>query len=195
MTQALRLDSKTAALILVDLQYGIVSLQTAPYAAQDVVKRGAALAQLFRKKGAMIVYVRVDLSNMLRLPVDAPLRDPLAPPPPARASELVPESGVQKEDLVITKRQWGAFFGTDLEKRLQARGIKTIVLGGIATNFGVESTARAAAGLGFELVVVEDATTSISKEAHDFAMKTIFPKLGRVRTTDQVRESFLAGGI
>jgi len=186
MEQSLHLDSHTTALILVDLQHGIVSRQTAPYEANDVVSKGAHLARLFREKGATVVYVRVDLADMLQLPVDAPLRDPNSPPPPPQASELVSAAGVRDEDLVVTKRQWGAFFGTNLEKQLRERGIQTVVLGGIATNFGVESTARAAAGLGFAVVVAEDATTSFNQEAHHFAMKTIFPRLGRVRTVDQI---------
>ncbi len=136
-----------------------------------------------------MVYVRVDLANMLRLPADKSMRDPNAPPPPAEASELVPEAGFQSGDLLITKRQWGAFFGTDLEQQLHKRGIHTIVLGGIATNYGVESTARAAAGLGFELVVVEDATTSLNADAHRFAFENIFPLLGHVRSTEQVMKA------
>ncbi len=192
MPQSLQLDLATTALILIDLQHGIVSLSTAPHPAKDVVNKGAALAKLFREKGSTVIYVRVDFANMLKLPVDASLRDPNAPPPPAIASELVPESGVQNGDLIITKRQWGAFFGTDLEQQLHKRGIKTVVLAGIATNFGVESTARAAAGLGFAVVFAEDATTSINEEAHRFAMETIFPKLGRVRTVDQIQTSILS---
>ena len=185
------IEPKTTALILVDLQQGIVALPTAPYATKDVVNKAAVLAKLFREKGSLVVYVRVDLANTLKLPVDAPLRDPQAPPPPASASELVPEAGLQSSDLVITKRQWGAFFGTDLEQQLRERGIQTIVMGGIATNFGVESTARAAAGLGFSVIFVEDAMTSINSEAHRFAIEIIFPKLGCVRTVDQVRASLL----
>jgi nicotinamidase-related amidase len=99
---------------------------------------------------------------------------------------LVPDAGRQAGDVLITKRQWGAFGGTDLEQQLRQRGIRTIVLGGIATNYGVESTARAAVGLGFELVVVEDATTSLSEALHRFPYEHIFPRIGRVRTTAEV---------
>jgi nicotinamidase-related amidase len=183
------LQPRTTALILIDLQQAIVGRQTAPHSAADVVKRSAALATAFRAKGATVIYVRVDLADMLTLPVDSPTRDPNAPPPPAAASELVAEAGAHPGDLVITKRQWGAFFGTDLEEQLRRRGIRTVVLGGIATNFGVESTARAAAGLGFELVLAEDATTTFSAEAHRFAYENIFPRLGRVRSTEQVLAS------
>jgi nicotinamidase-related amidase len=183
----LELDPASTALILIDLQQGIVGrAELAPHSGADVVRRSAELAARFRAKGAMVVYVRVDVTNFLVLPVDRPMRDPNAPPPDAAWSELVPEAGRQPGDLVSTKRQWGAFFGTDLEAQLRARGIRTIVLGGISTNYGVESTARAAAGLGFALIVVEDATASSSAELHRFPYEHIFPRLGRVRSTAEV---------
>jgi nicotinamidase-related amidase len=86
--------------------------------------------------------------------------------PPATASQLIPENGYQSGDLMITKRQWGAFYGTELDQQLRRRGIRTIILGGVATNFGVESTARAAFDRGYEVIFVEDAMTSISAEVH-----------------------------
>ena len=134
----------------------------------------------------MVVYVRVDMGNLLKLTVDTPSRDPNAPPPLAIASELVPEAGWKPADLLITKRHWSAFLGTDLEQRLIERNVRTIVLGGITTNFGVESTARDGAGLGFDVIFVEDAMASRSVEAHQFSVETIFPRLGRVRKAYQV---------
>lgn len=179
-------DPRSTALVLIDLQHGIVGLPTAPYDGPLVTSKSAHLAHELRQKGALIVYVRVDLQRMLKVPCDKSLRDPNAPPPPAHASEIVPESGIQKEDLVITKNQWGAFFGTDLEAQLRARQIKTVILGGIATNFGVESTARAAAGLGFELITVEDICTSLTAEGHAFVFQNIFPLISRVRRSDEI---------
>jgi nicotinamidase-related amidase len=125
---------------------------------------------------------------MLQVHADRSHGDPKNPPP-AIASELVPASGVQSGDLVVTKRHWSAFSGTDLEERLKRAGVKTVVIGGITTNYGVESTARAAVGLGFGIVFIEDATTSISAEAHRFAFGKIFPMLGRVRKTSEVIEA------
>ena len=87
----------------------------------------------------------------------------------------------------MTKRCWDAFVGTDLEQTLRDRGIRTIVLAGISTNIGVESTARTAAALGFDVVLVEDACSSMSEEAHRFAITNIFPRLGHVRTAKPVR--------
>jgi len=187
--EPLKLDPATTALILIDLQHGIVGMQTSPHPASSVLEKAASLAATFRKNSSPVIYVRVDLANMLQIPADRSHRDPKNPPP-AIASELVPASGVQPGDVVITKRHWSAFSGTDLEVMLKKSGRKTLVIGGIATNFGVESTARAAAGLGFGVVFVEDATTSIDAQAHEFAFNTIFPLLGRVRKTPEVIEAF-----
>jgi nicotinamidase-related amidase len=183
---AVQLDPKSTALVLIDLQNGIMGRTLAPHAADEVVKNAAKLASAMRAAGGIVVYVRVDVSDMLHLPVDAPTRDPNAPPPPPTASELVAGCGYEAGDLLITKRQWGAFYGTGLEQQLRRRGVRTIVIGGVATNFGVESTARVAYDRGFELVFVEDAMSSMSDEMHRFAVQSIFPRMGRVRTTDEV---------
>jgi len=182
----LHLDPRTTALVLIDLQQGIVSRQLAPYDGAQVVANGARAAAAMRAKGAPVIYVRVPLNELLNLPADAPSRAPDAPPAPAEASELVPEAGVQPGDLIVVKRQWGAFYGTDLEQQLRRRGIQTIVIAGIATNFGVESTARQAFDQGYRLVFVEDATTSMSEAWHRFAVDNVFCRMGRVRTTQQV---------
>lgn len=183
---SLSFDPKSTALVLIDLQNGIMGRTLAPYSSSDVVARGAQLAAALRAKGGTVVYVRVDMTDMLHLPVDAPTWDPNAPPPPAVASELVPDSGYQAGDLVITKRHWGAFYGTELDQQLRRRRIRTIMLGGVATNFGVESTARAAHDRGYELIFVEDAMSSLSAEAHGFVVENIFPRMGRVRRMEQV---------
>jgi nicotinamidase-related amidase len=133
------------------------------------------------------VLVRVDLANIIRPDADSPMRGPNDPPPPESASELVDELGQQPSDLVITKRYWDAFIGTNLEQQLRERNIRTIILGGISTNFGVESTARTAAALGFDVVLTEDAMSSMSEAAHRFAITNIFPRLGRVRTASEIQ--------
>ncbi len=186
---SLHFAPKSSALILIDLQNGITSRQLAPYSSADVVSRAKQLATELRRRGSTIVFVHVLMSEVLSLPVDSPTRDPNAPPPPASASELREDLDRQPEDLIITKRQWGAFYGTELGQQLHRRGIRTIIIGGIATNFGVESTARAAFDRGYELIFVEDAMSSFSADAHQFATQTIFPRMGRVRSTQQVLEA------
>jgi nicotinamidase-related amidase len=178
------LDSKTTALVLIDLQNGIVARQLSPHSSQNVVRSSIQIADALRLKGGVIVFVRVLLGETLTLPVDSPLPRPGAVPP--QASELVAEIKPEPGDHLVTKRQWGAFYGTSLEQHLRRRNIRTIILGGIATNFGVESTARAAFDQGYELVFAENAMSAISEEAHHFVTQNIFPRMGRVRTTEEI---------
>lgn len=184
-----KLDPKKTALVVIDLQQGIVARPTAPHNASQVIDRSSRLAKSLRAKGGTVVYVRVDMNDFLQLPVDQPSRDPNAPPLPTAASELVREAGFEPEDVLITKRHWGAFAGTKLEQTLRERGVDTVVLTGISTNAGVESTARQGAGLGLAFVVVEDACSSTDAESHKFAFEKIFPRLARVRTTEEVLEA------
>jgi len=181
-------DPRTTALVLVDLQKPIVAMPLSPHSGAEVVKVATGLAESFRKAGGKVVLVNVnfakDFGDALRLPVD----QPFAGPPggfPDDWAELV-EGLAQSDDIRVTKHQWGAFYGTDLDVQLRRRGIKTIVLGGIATNFGVESTAEQAWERGYEVVIVEDATSSRSAEMHAFSIGTMLPRLSRVTKSTEI---------
>jgi len=187
MSATLSLDPRKTALVLIDLQNGIVGRDTKPHAAREVIERSRRMAEAFRAKGAPVVYVRVLMSDVLALPSDEPMN--LPKDIPSAASEIAESAGMQKGDLLITKRHWGAFAQTSLEQELRSRGIETIVLAGIATNMGVESTLRQGTGLGFAFVTVEDACSTFSSEMQDFAFGAIFPRLSHVRTTQQVLEA------
>ena len=181
----LQLDPQKTALVLIDLQNAVVGMNPAPHSADKVVENSVKLANAFRAKGAPVIYVRVDLNDFMKFPVDQPFN--LGDKPlPAAASEIAPSAGFQPGDILVTKRHWGAFAGTDLEQQLKSRGIDTVVLTGISTNAGVESTARQGTGLGFAFVLVEDACSSQNAEHHRFAFENIFPRLTRVRSTDEV---------
>ncbi len=181
----LQLDPQKTALVLIDLQNAIVSMNPVPHTAAQVVENSRKLAEAFRAHGAPVVYVCVDLNDFMKLPVDQP-HNRGDKPLPAAASEITPSAGFQHGDILVTKRHWGAFAGTDLEQQLKSRGIDTVVLTGISTNAGVESTARQGTGLGFAFVLVEDACSSQNAEHHRFAFENTFPRLTRVRTTDEV---------
>ena len=189
----LDLDLHSTALILIDLQKGIVQRQTAPYSSADVVMRAVRLADQVRKGGGQVVLVHVVFSpddrDRLKLKVDSA---PPAGPTPPDYGEIVKELGPKPGDIVITKRQWGAFYGTDLDLQLRRRKINTILLGGISTTFGVESTGRAAWEHAYQVIFVEDAMAGLSAEAHEFAVKTIFPRIGMVRSTEQVLSAISA---
>jgi nicotinamidase-related amidase len=191
----MKLDPKRTALVLIDLQQGIASRPVAPHSGPEVVQNAARLAAKFRALGATVVLVNVtflpDAKDRLNMPADAPMQFNASALPPNWA-ELRPEIGPQPGDLLITKRQWGAFYGTELDLQLRRREVRTIVLGGIATNFGVESTARDAYERGYGQVFVEDAMASMTAEAHEFVVKNIFPRIGNVRSTAEVLTALAA---
>jgi nicotinamidase-related amidase len=181
----LEINPATTALVVIDLQNAIVARQAAPHAITDVIQRSVALASALRERGGAVVYVRVLIGEVLSPVADKARPRPSTPAPP-EASELVPEAGFQPGDVLVTKRQWGAFYGTDLDLQLRRRGIRTVIMTGIATNFGVESTARDAQERGYELLFAEDAMSSLSAELHRFPVENIFPMMGRVRSTEEI---------
>lgn len=183
--QQLTLDPKKTALVLIDLQGAIVARDTAPYKAFDVIARAAKLAEAMRAAGGTVVYVHVLIGEFAHRITDEQ-RPPMPAQLPPGATEIVPEAGMQSGDILIAKRQWGAFEGTSLDQQLRRKSIDTIIMGGIATNMGVESTARAAQDIGYQLVFAEDAMTSMTAEMHEFSVKKIFPRMGRVRSSEQI---------
>jgi nicotinamidase-related amidase len=173
------LDPKTA-LIVVDLQKGIAALPTA-HPTADVAARAARLATAFRRHGLPVVLVNVDggasgraeqARNLGALPSDW--------------AELLPVLDRQPQDLLVTKRNWGAFIGTDLQQRLRAAGVTQVVIAGVATSIGVESTARQAYELGFHVTLAVDAMTDMNPAAHANSLAAIFPRLGETGTTQEI---------
>jgi nicotinamidase-related amidase len=160
----------------------------APHTKPSVIANCARLLAAARTAGAQPVLVHVggspDGADRVHTPTDQPMRSFGALPPDW--SELIPELDRQLSDIVILKRQWGAFYGTDLDLQLRRRGLTTIVICGIATEFGVESTARDAHERGYELIFAEDAMTGQSAESHVNSTTRIFPRMGRVRSTEQI---------
>jgi nicotinamidase-related amidase len=188
MNSQLVIENEKTALVLIDLQKGIVSMPTEPIPSTEVIKNANMLVQAFHKNKAQVVFVRVaysqDSRNMLRPEVDEPtVRNSALP---SDWSSIVPELEFKEGDLHITKRQWGAFYGTELDLELRRRKINTIVLGGISTNYGVESTARDAFERGYNLIFASDAMASRSTSDHEFAITRIFPRIGRVRKTEEI---------
>jgi len=188
----LELDRTKTALVVIDLQKGIVgSGRTfAPHPSETVVRNAARLAEAFRKHGLPVFLVHVVAAPPERLNVvaDDPGWRPSGPPAPD-AAEFVPELAPRAGDIPIAKKQWGAFYGTELELQLRRRGMTTLVLCGISTNYGVESTARFAYEYGFQQVFAEDAMSSGSAEMHHAAVNFVLKRIGRVRTTDEILEA------
>lgn len=184
----LTLDPRTTALLLIDLQGGIVAMELAPRDGATVLAAGRVLAARFRTAGALVVPVRVDFAPDF---ADAPpgrVDQPLPQPPGGRPAgwSTLAEGLAQPGDLVITKHQWGAFTGTGLDEQLRRRRVRTVVVAGIATSIGVESTVRHAWELGYDVVVVEDACTNPSAAQHAMSVTLVFPRLARVVQADEL---------
>jgi len=94
----------------------------------------------------------------------------------------------------LTKHRVGAFLGTALDELLRERGVTQIFLGGVSTSVGVESTARSAYDLGYNVVFVSDAMTDMNEDAHTKRVEIMFPRLGEVETTDGVLKALAGGG-
>ena len=185
----LTIDKSKTALVVIDLQKVFTSMESQPYDAKSVFSKAAALAAAFRERKMPVFLIHASPSRDASLRVQADV--PFAPggEMPAGWADIVPELGPEPSDVVITKRQWGAFYGTDLELRLRRGGIDTIVLCGIATTYGVESTARFAYEYGFQQIFAEDAMTDRSAGAHTNAVEFVLKRIGRVRKTSEIIEA------
>jgi nicotinamidase-related amidase/predicted MFS family arabinose efflux permease len=172
----------TSALVVIDLQKGIVGLPCA-HPADEIVGRAARLASAFRGRGLPVVLVNVAGRAPGRTEAQFNFT------PPADWTELVPELDRQPSDYTVTKQQIGAFYGTALEQILRRRGVTQVVLAGVATSSGVEATARNAYDHGYNVTLVVDAMTDLSADAHRHSVETIFPRLGETATTDDVIRS------
>ncbi|WKL57048.1 hydrolase [Asticcacaulis sp. ZE23SCel15] len=176
------LNPRTTALVLIDLQNGIINRPLEPRDGQVVAEAGMALAERFRAAKALVVPVHVcwakDYADMPSMNVDQPMPRPEGGMP---ADFATFHPGLVRDgDLIISKHQWGALYGTELDAQLRRRGVKTIVLGGIATNFGVESTARQGWEHGYDVVICEDLCTSQSDHLHRLSVQHILPRISRV---------------
>ncbi|MCU1320530.1 MAG: entB [Acidobacteriaceae bacterium] len=176
------LDLRTA-LILIDLQNGIVSLPTV-HPIAEILGRARALADSFRRHGLPVVLVNVTSGAPGRTEQPPRVRGEL----PAGWADLVSEVNQHPSDHTVTKRTWGALRNTDLEEHLQSLGVTQVVLAGVSTTSGVESTARQAYEAGFNVTLAIDAMTDMNLEAHINSTTRIFPKLGETGTTQEVLE-------
>jgi nicotinamidase-related amidase len=174
-----KLDSNVA-LVLIDLQKGVVGLPTV-HPVGEIVARAARLARAFRERGLPVVLV-----NVTGL---APGRTEVGIPKfafPEGWSELASELGQQPDDFLVSKQRVGAFIGTPLDSYLRSRGVTQVVLGGISTSGGMEATGRSAYDLGYNVTFAVDAMTDLSEDMHRHSVEKVFPKLGETDTTENV---------
>lgn len=177
---------KNTALVLIDLQKGIVQMPLV-HPIKNILEKSALLVDAFRKAGLPIVAVNViPASAAIKLRKDQSVA--MATPLPAGFADIVEEIKTQPNDIFVTKGTWNAFYNTSLHDELQKRNISGIVLGGVATSIGVEGTARAASERGYNISFATDAMTDRIAEAHHNSIHVIFPRMGELGTSSEIIE-------
>lgn len=185
----LSLAKSTTALVIIDLQEGILNPEPTPFGKAEIVARAAELGRAFSAAKAPII---LTISDFAPGYPDAPkgvADSPWTLPKeglPAGFATLVPEIEALPAAVRITKRQMSAFFGTELDLQLRRRGCDTVVICGVATNLGVEATARTVFDLNYNVVLAADACGSVAPGLHEFAVEKILPFIARVRATSEI---------
>jgi nicotinamidase-related amidase len=169
-----------AALVLVDLQKGIVGLPTA-HPTSEVIARAAQLARAFRERRMPVVLVNVTAAAPGRTEAGRPTLSF-----PEGWTKFVPELEQHPDDYLVSKQRVGAFHGTSLDAYLRGRGVTQVFLGGVSTSAGVEATARSAYDLGYNVALVVDAMTDQNADTHRHSVEKIFPRIGETETTENV---------
>jgi nicotinamidase-related amidase len=180
------IDNK-AALIVIDLQKGVLTLPAA-HPVDQILARSAELARAFRVRKFPVVLVNVVGGAPGRTDAGhaAQTAGQSRPTPPPQWADLADELDPQPGDHRVTKKTWGAFHNTSLHAHLQELGVTQVFLTGVATSIGVESTARSAYEHGYHVVLVTDAMTDMHAQAHQHSVERIFPRLGETTTTEEV---------
>ncbi|WP_127529455.1 isochorismatase family protein [Paenibacillus kobensis] len=183
-----RLDAQKTALVVIDLQKGIAhpGRSFSPHSVDQVIGKASQMVEAFTKQGAFVTLVRVSTTDGKDMLIPITDAEPNPMPFPEGWDVIVPELAGYSNAHIVTKRQWGAFFGTDLDLQLRRRGIDTIVLCGISTSIGVDTTAREAYQHGYNQVFIEEAMTAGTNEEHDYVVQTMFPRMGKIRTAEEV---------
>ena len=185
----LKLEKNTTALIIVDLQEGVLTPEPVPFGREQIVRQAAALGRAFKQAGSPIVLTTTNFApgyaDAPKGLADSPWALPKEGLPPNFAA-LIPEIEALPAAIRLVKRQMSAFFGTELDLQLRRRRCETVVICGVATNLGVEATARAAFDLNYNVVLASDACASVAPGLHDFAMEKILPRIARVRETGEI---------
>ena len=183
------LDPRTA-LVVIDLQGGIVGAPTQPYSGPEIVARTVELADAFRAADLPVVLVRVTFAadGADAVPGRTEQQRAGGGARPEGWDVIVDDLAGHPGDIHVIKRNWGAFHGTDLDVQLRRRGVTQIVLTGIATSIGVESTARAAHEHGYHVTLATDAMSDLDAVSHAHSIERIFPRLGETGTSAEVLE-------
>jgi nicotinamidase-related amidase len=155
--------------MVIDLQKGIVD---GPFIHPigEIIERTRKLIDVFRARKLPVALVNVAGRSPGRTE-----QGPRSNPSFAEGwTDLLPELDRQPSDIVVTKRSWGAFATTDLERQLRARGVTHVIVTGVVTSGGVEATARQAYEQGFNVSLALDAMTDVREESHEYSIRNVF---------------------
>lgn len=206
-----RIDPSRTAIVLIDLQNDIVRNDQGPFYGaifrqvreRNIIGNAVALVDAAHATGATVFYITVvrrdDYGDVVNQLTDLVLAGRAVPAKQQRSliagthgAQLVDELQPTAQDYVLVKKRRGAFHASELDFHLRSLGITTIVIGGVATDLGVENTVREAWDRDYNLVVVEDLCTAVPLAAHDYAIQSVFPRMARVMRTAQVIEALRA---
>ena len=194
-TLAELVDPARAALLLWDMEYGI-----APHAFnyQEILPNLQSLSAAARRASVPVFYsvqqgfdlAKEEAGVWVRIRMKrAKATDPsqlLNQKENPHDSEIVEALAPQPQDSVFHKHRPDGFIGTDFDLMLRSKGIKTIIIGGVATEGGVEGTARSARNLGYDVVVLRDGVGSRNRDLHEMALKLMGQTFFDVVTTAQI---------
>lgn len=172
--------ARPVALIAVDLQLGILAAAR-PADAARIVAATSALAEACHERGYPVVWVRA-----LGLPPGRTERPMPDDEPPADFAEFDERLPIGPDDLVIAKRALSAFTVPELEPALASAEVSDVVVTGIATGMGVESTARGAYDAGYSVIVARDAVTDPYAVRGEHSLTHVIPGIGQVGTTAEI---------
>ncbi|MFT4245473.1 MAG: isochorismatase family protein [Micrococcaceae bacterium] len=190
MVNTNQLDLSKTALVTIDLQKGFRNFDLAPHSLTEMVTRANQINTALEGTSALIALISVWPKTVARmLTNDAATAKSLNEDPPENFTDLLMEVATKPTSnpvVKIPKDAPSASFDTDLESQLRANNIKTIILLGVATSVGVLTTAIDAYQNGYDVIVVEDASTDTDGELHQVLFNKMFEKCTQVVSTDEI---------
>lgn len=183
----LPIERDTTALLLIDLQVGITGgMTTEPHSTDTIVGNARRLVDACRAASMPVIFVRVNYGQDNALQVRVPHEWNVDFAPPAGWDEIDPRLGATDDDIVVIKHATSAFYETDLDLQLRQRGIRNLILSGITTHTGVESTSRSAYDRAYTQVFAHDAMGAVNTAQHEHSLTQIFPLMGHTASTDDI---------
>jgi nicotinamidase-related amidase len=190
-------DPKRTALLLWDMEYAI---GPNAFNYKDILPKLKDLSALARQVGVPVFYsvqtgfdlVKEEAGVWVRVRMKrAKAADPsqlLNEREDPKGTEIVDELKPQPQDIVFHKRRPDGFVGTDFDLMLRSKRIESIVIGGVATEGGVEGTARTGRNLGYDMVILKDGVGSRNRELHDMALRLMEQTHFDIATASEIAE-------